>query len=159
MADETRICKKCGRELPIDDFYWSDPKHTTRRRVCRYCDIERIMRNKKGDQSYQVKHLPHPVLVKRKNRVPNGQGERSEYFKQYYQQNKEQLKTKHAADYIKRKLNMVVERKPIHSQMPEIVANCPTCKDNCEHYPCFAGIDNMSSNLAMTCHGFKPKEK
>lgn len=25
----------------------------------------------------------------------------------------------------------------------------------CERYPCFAGIENMSSNLAATCHQFK----
>jgi len=156
---ETRVCKKCGRELPIDDFYWNDGKHTTRRWLCRYCDIERIMRINKGDPGYQVKHRPHPVLAKRKSRVPNGQGERSEYAHQYYLDNKKRLKAKNAAAYIKRKLDMVVERKPIHSTMPQIVANCPTCKGNCENYPCFAGIDNMSSNLAMTCHGFKPREK
>lgn len=31
-----------------------------------------------------------------------------------------------------------------------------TCK-NCTRYPCFAGIDNMFSNLAETCHRFKKK--
>jgi hypothetical protein len=161
MTDETKtkVCKKCGRELSIDDFYWQDKRQVKRRPICRYCVVERIMRNKKGDQTYQVKHLSHPVLVKRKNRVPNGQGERSEYYHKYYQQNKERLDNKNHADYIQRKLNISVERKPIHSTVPQIVANCPTCKDNCENYPCFAGIDNITSNLAMTCHGYKPREK
>lgn len=156
---ETRVCKKCGCELPVEDFYWQDTKKAKRRLTCRFCDIERIMRNKKRDPDYQVKHQAKPVYAKRKPRVANGKGDRREYSRKYYQEHKAELTAKNHADYIQRKLSIVVERKPIHTQVPEIVANCPTCKDNCANYPCFTGIDNMSCNLAMTCHGFKPKEK
>lgn len=31
------------------------------------------------------------------------------------------------------------------------------CKDDCEFYPCFQGIDSLSSNLALTCIKFKRK--
>lgn len=31
----------------------------------------------------------------------------------------------------------------------------PTCKENCEFYPCFKGMDNISSNLALTCNRFR----
>lgn len=30
----------------------------------------------------------------------------------------------------------------------------PQLCTNCEKYPCFEGIDNMSSNLALTCHSY-----
>ena len=33
-----------------------------------------------------------------------------------------------------------------------------TCKNNCAWYPCFQGIDSMSSNLALTCNKFKKNE-
>lgn len=36
--------------------------------------------------------------------------------------------------------------------------NVITCKSNCAWYPCFQGIDSMSSNLALTCLKFKNKE-
>lgn len=32
-----------------------------------------------------------------------------------------------------------------------------TCKDNCLRYPCFQGIDNIKSNLSLTCIKFKQK--
>lgn len=33
------------------------------------------------------------------------------------------------------------------------------CACACEEYPCFRGIENLSSNLALTCHGYKPKKQ
>jgi hypothetical protein len=152
---ETRVCKKCGRELSIDDFYWQDKRQVKRRPICRYCVVERIMRNKKGDQTYQVKHLSHPVLVKRKNRVPNGQGERSEYMRQYWQRQKERLAEKNRTDYIKRKLEFVPglatkNNKPVIKQR--------LCEQCC-NYPCFEGIENLESDFAKEgCHAFRKRE-
>lgn len=34
---ETKICTKCGRELPIDHFYWRDKKAGRRRSECKQC--------------------------------------------------------------------------------------------------------------------------
>lgn len=34
---ETKICSKCGKELPIDQFYWKDKKAGRRRSECRNC--------------------------------------------------------------------------------------------------------------------------
>lgn len=34
---ETKICSKCGKELPIDDFNFRDKKKGTRRAECKYC--------------------------------------------------------------------------------------------------------------------------
>lgn len=34
---DVKICTKCKRELPIDDFNWRDKKKGTRRSECKYC--------------------------------------------------------------------------------------------------------------------------
>lgn len=34
-----------------------------------------------------------------------------------------------------------------------------TCAMNCSKYPCFRGIDNMSSNLALTCIKFERRKR
>ena len=33
----TKICSKCGKELPIEDFNWRDKKKGTRRSECKFC--------------------------------------------------------------------------------------------------------------------------
>lgn len=30
------------------------------------------------------------------------------------------------------------------------------CRDHCTEYPCFAGMDTIESNLALTCRQFTP---
>ena len=34
---ETKVCSKCGKELPIDQFNWRDKKKGTRRAECKFC--------------------------------------------------------------------------------------------------------------------------
>lgn len=34
---ETKICTKCGKELPITDFNWRNKQAGTRRSECKYC--------------------------------------------------------------------------------------------------------------------------
>lgn len=34
---ETKICTKCGRDLPITDFYFRDKARGRRRSECKYC--------------------------------------------------------------------------------------------------------------------------
>ena len=34
---ETKICSRCGRELPIEQFVWRDKKKGTRRSHCKEC--------------------------------------------------------------------------------------------------------------------------
>lgn len=34
---QTKICTKCGRQLPIDQFYWRDKKTGRRRSECKDC--------------------------------------------------------------------------------------------------------------------------
>lgn len=37
MEKETKICTKCGKELPITDFYWRDKAAGRRRSECKNC--------------------------------------------------------------------------------------------------------------------------
>ena len=40
-----------------------------------------------------------------------------------------------------------------------VVTEKRTCKDNCERYSCFRGIDNMKTNFSLVCFKFKQKER
>ena len=47
---ETKICTKCGRELPIDHFHWRNKANGTRRSECKDCHnqyMKEIYRDKK----------------------------------------------------------------------------------------------------------------
>lgn len=44
------------------------------------------------------------------------------------------------------------EKKPV---LREGVA----CAVDCKRYPCFRGLENISTNLATTCHDYKRKIK
>ena len=46
---ETKICTKCQRELPIDDFNWRSKAKGTRRSECKYCHSDYMK------QKYQEK--------------------------------------------------------------------------------------------------------
>ena len=37
---ETKICTKCKKDLPIDEFNWRDKNKGTRRSECKYCHTE-----------------------------------------------------------------------------------------------------------------------
>lgn len=34
---ETKVCRKCGEELPVDDFCFDNKEKTRRRNDCRKC--------------------------------------------------------------------------------------------------------------------------
>ena len=53
---ETKICTKCGKELPIDQFNWRDKKAGTRRSECKYCHSSFMK------QKYQEKRQTIEVL-------------------------------------------------------------------------------------------------
>ena len=43
------------------------------------------------------------------------------------------------------------QRDIVRHRLKRLPKECP----NCTHYPCFDGIENISSNLALTCHSYK----
>lgn len=34
---ETKICSKCGKELPLNEYHWRDKAKGIRRAECKYC--------------------------------------------------------------------------------------------------------------------------
>lgn len=48
--EQIKICTKCGKQLPITDFYWRDKKLGKRRSECKYCHKEYVK------QKYQERH-------------------------------------------------------------------------------------------------------
>ena len=53
---ETKICSKCGKELPIEDFNWRDKKKGIRRSECKYCHSAH-MKKKYQDNKNQINSL------------------------------------------------------------------------------------------------------
>ena len=47
---ETKICSKCGKELPITDFYWRNKAAGKRRSDCKYCHNQYVK------DKYQERH-------------------------------------------------------------------------------------------------------
>ena len=48
---ETKICTKCNRELPIEDFHWRNKEKGTRRAECKYCRIDHMLQVFKDKKS------------------------------------------------------------------------------------------------------------
>lgn len=57
---DTKICTKCGKELPIEDFNWRSKEKGTRRSECKTCHtdfMKQIYENKKNEVSQIKKTL------------------------------------------------------------------------------------------------------
>lgn len=72
---------------------------------------------------------------------PNGTSPRYEYHSRYYLEHRLEIKDKAAQRYLSKRYGN------------------RTCKDSCKNYPCFKGIDNLESNLSLTCRSFVEREK
>ena len=160
----TKVCRNCKRELPLTDFYPQVTAPDGHRNICKHCHIEREMQRRKG-KDHQVKHhtVMHEVAKAeqptepkpRKKRVANGKGDRSEYMKKYYQDQKVRLTEKNHADYIRRKL----DADPNYQQRTAAKPAERLC-EKCKNYPCFAGIENLESDFANEgCHAFRKREE
>ena len=57
---ETKICTKCGKELPIEDFNWRNKEKGTRRSECKTCHadfMKEVYENKKKTVTEIKKNL------------------------------------------------------------------------------------------------------
>lgn len=57
---KTKICTKCGKELPIEDFNWRNKEKGTRRSECKTCHtdfMKEVYENKKKTVSEIKKNL------------------------------------------------------------------------------------------------------
>lgn len=49
---ETKICTKCGKELPIEDFYWRDKARGRRRSECKQCHNNYVKKQYQKNKDY-----------------------------------------------------------------------------------------------------------
>ena len=53
---ETKICTKCGKELPLIDFNWRNKAKGTRRSECKYCHSQ-YMKNVYAKKQQEIQEL------------------------------------------------------------------------------------------------------
>ena len=53
---DTKICTKCGKELPLEEFNWRDKKKGTRRSECKYCQSN-YMKQKYHQKKQEIQDL------------------------------------------------------------------------------------------------------
>lgn len=82
---ETKVCTKCGRELPLSDFYNNKSKKDGKTSECKYCYKEYSDANKEKIKEYQKEY--------RENNKEKIKDYKKEYNKEYYEKNKERKKS------------------------------------------------------------------
>lgn len=124
----TRVCRCCGRELPVDEFTDKNGRrtHTSKCRECRESGA-------------------------RAPRVGNGKGDRHEYHAKRYQEKKLELKVRNIERQTGRPINEPIKRKPKPVKQERL---CETCRN----WPCFDGIENLETDFAREgCHAFRKR--
>ena len=159
---ETKVCRTCGQELPLTEYYPQPGGVMGCKAECKRCYIERQQRKKYG-QSHQVKHRPpdHQKTTREE------QLERKrEYMRQYHAANKAKMQEaarrcaeRRRADPDAPKLK-TGPKKGTAIQHQDFQHYPDRHCAKCEFYPCFDGIENLESDFASCgCHGWKEKEK
>lgn len=80
---ETKVCKKCGRELPIEEFYRLKTMKDGHMNVCKECFMQQ------NKQYYQDNK--EAKLEWQKQYYQEHKEERAEYMKQYRKDNREEI--------------------------------------------------------------------
>ena len=145
--EQTKVCRGCGLELPLEDFYESSTAKDGHRNYCKHCVSARVAKRKHNDPDYQVKHS-----TKLHTRVANGKGNRSDYTHQYYLANKEKLKAKNRRDYKRRRQAEWAKAEKAQEELPK-----ERLCDSCEKRPCIRGFENLTTLGVGNCRDYKPK--
>ena len=166
----TKQCTKCGRELPLDEFYRQTGYKDGHRRECKHCTIEQQMRHRKDDPDYQV---THHTGKRPKDMTPEEQREYNrQYHRRYRETHRDRVRqisresiARARAGEPKRKRGPVkgAEPKPMPKPSTFSLGRKKPVKTEraclrCIHYPCFDGIENFVTDFATEgCHGYKQK--
>ena len=167
---QTKQCKKCGREQPLEEYYTNPNGLYGRRSWCKHCTIEQQMRHRKDDPDYQV---THHTGKRPKDMTPEEQREYNrQYHRRYREQHRDRVRqisresiARARAGEPKRKRGPVkgAEPKPMPKPpMNPLGRKKPVKAERaclrCIHYPCFDGIENFMTDFASEgCHGYKQK--
>ena len=109
---ETKICKKCGRELPLSEFYKHEKHKDGHRNECKECNLQRQKQYREGNKE---------TIAERK--------------KKYYQDNKETLVERKKKYYQDNKETLVEQKKQYHqTTMGRAVNLVSTYRQNDKKY-------------------------
>lgn len=114
IAMETKVCTKCKRELPIDDFNWRDKKRGTRRSECKYCHTEH-MRNAYDTKKNFISEIKSQISCQKC-------GENKEYVLDFHhidRKNKENTIARMTSNYYN--LNRIME------EIEKCIVLCANC--------------------------------
>lgn len=168
----TKVCRICGRELRIGDFPSAPKNKDGHRNECRQCYSDIAQRRKNGE-GHKVKHRVevHPVkriVCKKCGRELPEEAFIDEKGKRYYggrcrecvEGDREKARisrNEYHKKYWLIKKERINERKRQQKEEKQRKLLAITCKDYCERYPCFQGIENIETIIAVKCHGYKPR--
>ncbi len=161
---ETKQCRQCGKIKPIDEFYKKSNGQVFGR--CKECaKTARVKNALTESQAYHSRYYQENkerLNKARKNkrdleRKRNGYknhilalSEITEMIDMY----RHGIPCKVIAQRLGASYSNVMRYINDYKNSLSVNAKAEkTCKD-CARYPCFKGIDTMSSNLALTCHDF-----
>ena len=102
MEPITRVCKKCGEEKLLEEFYKSKSCKYDRGHICKVCDNARYsrhtLRNKRSQKEYYLKNKEYIRKLQREYRINNIEviRERAKISRtKYYLKNKEAVNKRH----------------------------------------------------------------
>lgn len=104
---ETKICKKCGRELPLSEFYKNKNCKDGYLNVCKECFIRQ--------QKQYNKERKEEILEYAKQYYQGNKEKKSEYNKQYRQEHKEEI-AEHNKQYYKDNKEAILEQHKQYQQ-------------------------------------------
>lgn len=110
---ETKICTKCGKELPLEDFHWRNKAKGTRRSECKNCHNAYV--SAKNAQNREI------ILDIKKQQKCSKCGESRYYLLDYHHLNPEQKEQNISRMMVKYNINNTLNE--IEKCIP-LCANC-----------------------------------
>jgi len=170
MMSEKR-CAKCGETKPLSEFYF-DKKHNRYYAQCKSCKLsyqkerhiktmndpkmhqKRLLTQLKYRERYRYKLAQKGRLERRKMGIPPQQYVNKALLLKLYEQGL-------PVDVIAQKCNCVPNTVRLYAYRNGIRRGHKKQRIcyNCADFPCFIGIETMSSNIAKTCPSYDPNKK
>jgi len=170
MAANEKRCTKCGKLKPISEFYKKSKDKGGYEAQCKACKLayqkqrhiatmkdpnlhhKRLLTQLKYRKRYGYKIAEKERLERRKNGIPPQRYVNKDLLLELYARGL-------PIDVIAEKCNCVPATVKLYAYRNGVRRGRGKKKicNNCVEYPCFVGIENMSSNLALTCPKYRIK--
>lgn len=124
---ETKICTKCGRELPLDQFHWRDKKKGTRRSECKDCHTGYMKQRYAEKQNIIEEQKAQQKCLKC--------GESRGYVLDYHHINPNNKETD-----ISHMLSNRSNLKDIQNEIAKCIVLCANCHREFHHFEKYKGI-------------------